>query len=149
MTGKSADDEPRGDSGMVTGREMQRGGSYGRLTGVVAEEVQADRDPDRSSADNLVSGNVPEEDGVEHRSEPHVLADGDAEASLPPVPDVQGSDADRPAPADDGYAGSSSGMSTGLADPADASIPMPTVSSGNGGFAPAAQGAGAGAMRMP
>jgi hypothetical protein len=37
----------------------------------------------------------------------------------------------------------------GLADPADASIPMPAVSSGNGGFAPAAQGGGAGAMRMP
>jgi hypothetical protein len=155
MTGSPGDDEPQGDSGMAAGREMQRSGSSRRLTSAVADEVQADQDPDQSSADNLMSGNVPEEDGVEHRAEPQALADGDAEAPVPAA-DAQGSDADRPAPADEEFAASTAGMPpsmplNGAADAAaGAPVPVPSASPGNRGFVPAAQAAGAatGAMRM-
>src|ERR1700735_2635819 len=154
MAGSSADDEPQGDSGTVVSSEMQRNGSSGRLISVVGTDVRADQDPDRSSADSLMSGNVPEEDGVEHRSDPQVLAEGDAEAPGT-APDVQGRDTDRPRPPRDDYATGTFGMpANGAADAgADIPIPMPSTSPGNGGFGQAAAGAAAaagtaGAVRM-
>jgi Transmembrane domain of unknown function (DUF3566) len=70
---------------MVADRYVQRGGSLRRHIDVAADDgpiddglVEEDREP--SSGDNLVTGNVPEEDGVDQRVEPAMwLTDGSSE----------------------------------------------------------------------
>lgn len=52
---------------------MQRGGQLPRHISVAAEDRQIPGDPDSHSGDNLVTGNVPEEDGVDHRADPSTV----------------------------------------------------------------------------
>ncbi len=73
---------------------MQRGGQLQRHIGVAAEDRQIPGDPDAQSGDNLVTGNLPEEDGVENRADPSTvepsvwLTDGSPEDS-PGTPDSE------------------------------------------------------------
>src|SRR5260221_11343473 len=72
---------------MFVGRPAQRGGPFQRHIDVATEDgliddglVEGDREP--TSGDNLVAGDVPEEDGVDHRGEPAMwLTDGSAEGA--------------------------------------------------------------------
>jgi hypothetical protein len=52
---------------------MQRGGQLQRHRGIAAEDRQIPGDPDAQSGDNLVTGNLPEEDGVENRADPSTV----------------------------------------------------------------------------
>jgi Transmembrane domain of unknown function (DUF3566) len=87
VTDRYGDDEPRQESGMSAGHPAQRGGSFRRHIDVATEDGPIDdglveADPEPSSADNLVEGDVPEEDGVDQRVEPAVwLTDGSAEGA--------------------------------------------------------------------
>jgi hypothetical protein len=82
VTDRYGVDEPQPDPGMFVGRPAQRGGPFQRHIDVATEDgliddglVEGDREP--ASGDNLVAGDVPEEDGVDHRVEPAMwLTDG-------------------------------------------------------------------------
>jgi len=73
---------------------VQRDGQLQRHIDVAADDRQISGDPDAQSGDNLVRGNVPEEDGVEHRAEPETveptvwLTDGSPE-DAPGTPDSE------------------------------------------------------------
>jgi len=87
VTDRYGDDQPRQEFGRPAGHAAQRGGSFGRHIDVSTEDGPIDDglvedDPEPSSADNLVEGDVPEEDGVDQRAEPAVwLTDGPAEGA--------------------------------------------------------------------
>jgi Transmembrane domain of unknown function (DUF3566) len=72
---------------MSAGHPAQRPGSFQRHIDVATEDGPindglVEEDPEPSSADNLVAGDVPEEDGVDQRVEPAMwLADGSAEGA--------------------------------------------------------------------
>jgi hypothetical protein len=75
VTERFGDDEPRRPFGLPAGRAAQRGGSSGRHIDIAADDgpfgdglVEGNRQ--RQSADNLMTGDVPEEDGVDQRVEP-------------------------------------------------------------------------------
>jgi len=94
VTDRIGDDEPLRDSVASESRQMQRGGQLQRHIGVAAEDRQIPGDPDAQSGDNLVTGNLPEEDGVENRADPNTveptvwLTDGSPEDS-PGTPDSE------------------------------------------------------------
>jgi hypothetical protein len=87
VTDRYGDDEPQRDPGMFASGPAQRGGYFQRHIDVAREDgliddglVEEDQKP--SSGDNLVAGDVPEEDGVDQRVEPAVwLTDGSAEGA--------------------------------------------------------------------
>jgi hypothetical protein len=87
VTDRYGDDEPRQESGMSAAHPAQRGGSFRRHIDVSTEDGPIDdglveANPGPSSGDNLVEGDVPEEDGVDQRVEPTVwLTDGSAEGA--------------------------------------------------------------------
>ena len=87
VTDRYGDDKPQQESAMPAGRPAQRGGSLRRHIDVATEDGPIDdglveEGPEPSSADNLVAGDVPEEDGVDQRVEPAVwLTDGPAEGA--------------------------------------------------------------------
>src|SRR6266536_832931 len=60
----------RGGAEMTVDGRTQRGGGQPRLIGEGAEDGRVLTDMDRSSGDNLVTGDLPEEDDVDHRVEP-------------------------------------------------------------------------------
>src|SRR5258708_12305363 len=77
VTDRYGVDEPQPDPGMFVGRPAQRGGPFQRHIDVATEDgliddglVEGDREP--TSGDNLVAGDVPEEDGGDHRVEPAI-----------------------------------------------------------------------------
>src|SRR5712691_11188756 len=93
MTDSSGGSEPRGNSGMAVSRKVQRDEGSRRLIDVASGDGEVLADPEQSSSgDSLMSGNFPEEDGVDHRVEPQTwLTDGDAEVPTP-EPDAFGPD---------------------------------------------------------
>ena len=94
VTDRIGDDEPLQDASTSESRQVQRDGQLQRHIGVAAEDRQIPGDPDTQSGDNLVTGNIPEEDGVEHRAEPATveptvwLTDGSPE-DAPGTPDSE------------------------------------------------------------
>jgi hypothetical protein len=105
----------------VDGR-MQRGGGQPRLIGEGAEDGRVLTDMDRSSGDNLVTGDLPEEDDVDHRVEPP--------SWLP-----EGAARDDPA-GDQGHQGS---QQSALAEPPPAVSNLPPLAGEVGALADAGQ----------
>lgn len=69
---------------MAADRRTQRSGGQSRLIGEGADDGRALADKDRSSGVNLVTGDFPEEDDVDHRVEPQSwLPEGAARDQVP------------------------------------------------------------------
>ena len=105
MMGGYDNEEPSADSTESSDGTAQRGRPERRHIGVASGGGQDQWDPDRPYGDNLVGGNILEEDGVDHRVEPSMwLTDGSAEGApgdpesaskaAQPAPDAQAKDVD-------------------------------------------------------
>jgi Transmembrane domain of unknown function (DUF3566) len=101
----------RGGAEITADGRTQRSGGQPRLIGEGAEDGRVLTDMDRSSGDNLVTGDLPEEDDVDHRVEPP--------SWLP-----EGAARDQAANGDQSHA---AGQQSAVADPAPADDKLPPL----------------------